>query len=207
MHPILENQIKGYSEPLVIRLIENYFRENEASNTYLQLLREQNSTLIIDHVAIRCMNVDQRAMEFTQMGYAWKNEIIEFPEQGWWAKVYRKKDRPALFIDQDYTDTKGLNSPITPWVKMFGDKILHHVAVLVKNIDQSKKALEQKGVEFSGNIIGASGTRLRQIFTSAEIRSGSAFTVLELTERNHYEGFYPEQADGLMKSSTKTKTR
>jgi hypothetical protein len=206
MHPVLENQIKEYSEPIIIQLIEQYFRKNEAANLYLLLLQEQRIPLIIDHATIRCLNVDQRAKEFTQMGYVYKNEMIEFPEQGWWAKVYRKENHPALFIDQDYTDTKGPHSPITPWVKNFGDKVLHHIAVLVKNIDQTKKAMELKGVEFSGNIIGAPGTRLRQIFTSAEVRNGSPFTVLELTERNHYEGFYPEQADGLMKSSTKTKT-
>jgi hypothetical protein len=207
MHPLLEQQTKKYQDPAIIRLIKQYFKENEAANTYLRLAQEEKREVIIDHAAIRCMDVEQMAEAFLKTGYEHKNELIEYPEQGWWAKVYRKKNHPALFIDQDYTDKKGANSPITPWVKKFGDKGLHHIAVLVKNIDQTKKALEQKGVEFSGDIIGAPGTRLRQIFTAAEIKDGAPFTVLELTERNNYEGFYPEQADGLMKSSTKTKSR
>jgi hypothetical protein len=207
MHPLLENKIKEYSEPGIVRLIEQYFNENEAANIYLQIVQEQRLPFVIDHAAIRCLNVDERAQEFTRLGYEYKNELIEFPEQGWWAKVYRKENLPTLFIDQDYADRKGSQSPITPWTNMFGDKVLHHVAVLVKNIDQAKKALEEKGVEFSGAVIGLPGTRLRQIFTSAELRNGTAFTVLELTERNHYDGFYPEQADGLMKSSTKIKSR
>ena len=204
--PVLEQQIKKYKNPLVIQLIEQYFKENESANVYLQILQEQKASLIIDHTAIRCMDIDQRAKEFLQTGYAYKNEIIEYPDQGWWAKVYRKKNHPALFIDQDYADKKGSNSPLTPWVKQFGDRVLHHIAVRVAGIDQIKREMEQKGVEFSGNIIGARGTRLRQIFTAAEIKNGMAFTVLELTERNNYDGFYPEQADSLMKSSTKTKS-
>ncbi|MEK7748348.1 MAG: hypothetical protein AAB300_04675 [Nitrospirota bacterium] len=47
--------------------------------------------------------------------------------------------------------------------------------------------------------------RMSVIFTAAEIREGSSFTVLELTERNGYLGFYPEQAHRLMESSVKTK--
>ncbi|MBI1821344.1 MAG: hypothetical protein HY036_05550 [Nitrospirae bacterium] len=206
MQPVLEQQIKKYQDPAIIQLIERYFEENDAANIYLQIVQEQKGELIIDHAAIRCMDVDKRAKEFLNTGYEHKSEMIEYPEQGWWAKVYRKKNHPALFIDQDYTEKKGANSPITPWVKKFGDRVLHHIAVRVTNIDQTKKEMEQKGVEFSGDIIGAPGTRLRQIFTAAEIKNGSPFTVLELTERNNYDGFYPDQADGLMKSSTKTKS-
>ncbi len=205
MHPLLEQQIKKYQDSSMIRLIKHYFKENDAANVYLQFVQEKKGELLIDHAAIRCMDVEQMAEAFLNTGYEYKNELIEYREQGWWAKVYRKKHHPALFIDQDYTDKKGGNSPITPWVKKFGDKGLHHISVLVKNIDQTKKALEQKGVEFSGDIIGEPGSRLRQIFTAAEIKDGAPFTVLELTERNNYEGFYPEQADGLMKSSTKIK--
>jgi hypothetical protein len=60
-------------------------------------------------------------------------------------------------------------------------------------------------VEFSGEIVGARGTRLRQIFTAAEQRQGQAYSVLELAERRGYDGFVPEQADGLMQASVKTK--
>jgi hypothetical protein len=61
-------------------------------------------------------------------------------------------------------------------------------------------------VQFAGQIVGKSGTRLRQIFSAAEVRQGKAYSVLELTERNNYEGFVPEQADSLMQSSVEKRS-
>jgi hypothetical protein len=80
------------------------------------------------------------------------------------------------------------------------------VAILVPDIDVAKAELERAGVPFSGAIIGAKGTRLRQIFTAAEVQDGAAFSVLELAERHGYDGFVAEQADGLMQSSRVKKT-
>ena len=206
MLPVLNQELKKYNDSSIVPLIETFFNKNEAGGRYLLLLQEIKGSLVIDHITIRCLNIEERAKEFLTTGYVDKNEKVEYPDQGWWAKVYRKAGYPAMFIDQAYSDEKGNRSPLAPWVKKFGDQVLHHVAVRVGNIDQTKKALEQKGVEFSGDIVGEKGTRLRQVFTAAELKDGMAFTVLELTERNNYEGFYPEQADSLMKSSTKTKT-
>jgi catechol 2,3-dioxygenase-like lactoylglutathione lyase family enzyme len=206
LHPLLEKELKTYSLPAIRKLVARFFGENEAANVYLDLQEEESLPLMIDHAAIRCLDIESRAAEFLGTGYRCLNEIIEFPEQGWWAKIYRKEGHPVLFIDQDYHDRKETRSPITPWVRTFGDQVLHHIAVRVSDIDRVKNALERKGVEFSGNVIGPPGTRLRQIFTAAEVRNGEPYTVLELTERNRYDGFYPEQADGLMKSSVRTRT-
>ncbi len=206
MVPVLQQELNKFKETTIVRLIEHFFKNNDAGVRYLQLLQGQKVSLDIDHITIRCLDVEERAKAFLTIGYIDKNEKVEYPEQGWWAKVYRKEYYPAIFIDQAYSDERGKKSPLELWVKKFGDNLLHHVAVRVKNIDQTKTALEQKGVEFSGDVIGGPGTRLRQIFTAAEIKNGSPFTVLELTERNNYDGFYPDQADGLMKSSTKTRS-
>jgi hypothetical protein len=84
--------------------------------------------------------------------------------------------------------------------------VLHHIAIRVPDIEAAKGELEAAGVQFSGAIVGPRGTRLRQIFTAAEVRDGQPFSVLELAERNGYEGFVPEQADGLMQSSIVKKT-
>ena len=55
---------------------------------------------------------------------------------------------------------------------------------------------------FAGQIVGAHGGQLRQIFTVPEIIDGQPFSVLELTERHRgYQGFSPPQADSLMKST------
>ncbi|OGW62242.1 MAG: hypothetical protein A2638_05140 [Nitrospirae bacterium RIFCSPHIGHO2_01_FULL_66_17] len=197
--------VAGY-DPAVSALITRYFRENEAARTALELADRAGRRLVIDHMAIRCHRVDERAGEFMALGYRYRDELIEYPDQGWWAKVYRKEGRPAIFVDQAYEDDRGRESLLRAWVDRFGDRVLHHVAILVPDIDVAKAELERAGVPFSGAIIGAKGTRLRQIFTAAEVQDGAAFSVLELAERHGYDGFVAEQADGLMQSSRVKKT-
>ena len=192
--------VAGY-EPTVSALITHYFPENEAARTVLDLANQAGRRLVIDHITIRCHRVDERAGEFLALGYRYRDELVEYPDQGWWAKVYRKAGRPAIFIDQAYEDDRGRVSLLRAWVDRFGDRVLHHIAVLVPDIDAAKAEMERAGVPFSGAIVGARGTRLRQIFTASEVRDGEAFSVLELAERRGYDGFVPEQADGLMQSS------
>lgn len=190
----------GYDAPIA-RLIDAYFRENEAARTALALANRAGTRLVIDHITIRCRRVDDRAGEFLALGYRDRGEVIEYPDQGWWAKVYRKEGSPPIFIDQAYEDDRGRHSLLRPWVERFGDRVLHHIAVLVPDIEAAKAEMERAGVRFSGDIVGPRGTRLRQIFTAAEVRGGEAFSVLELAERRGYDGFVAEQADGLMQSS------
>ncbi len=197
--------VAGY-DPAVSALITHYFRDNEAARTALDLANRAGRRLVIDHITIRCHRVDERAGEFLALGYRYRDELIEYPDQGWWAKVYRREGRAAIFIDQAYEDDRGHVSLLRAWVDRFGDRVLHHIAVLVPDIDAAKAEMEGAGIPFSGAIVGAKGTRLRQIFTAAEVRDGEAFSVLELAERRGYEGFVPEQADGLMQSSLVKKT-
>ncbi|MBI3805703.1 MAG: VOC family protein [Nitrospirae bacterium] len=174
---------------------------------YAEACRQEGWPLFIDHITIRCENIDRRAEPFLKTGYRFEGETVEYPDQGWWAKVYRREGYPALFVDQAYDDARGKKSIIPQWVARFGDQLLHHVAVRVADIDQVVATLQKRGVEFSGSVVGNKGTRLRQIFTASEVRNGEAFSVLELTERNGYEGFYPDQADSLMQSSVKTRSK
>jgi len=187
--------------------ITAFFAENEAGRAYLRLCVEQGAPAIIDHITIRCLDIDQRAKPFLERGYTYQDEIVAYPDQGWWAKVYRRDGFPALFIDQAYSDARGQKSIIPQWVNQFGEETLHHVAVLVRDIEEEVGSMRKIGVEFSGEIAGEHGTRLRQIFTAAEVRGGAPFTVLELTERNGYNGFHPEQANQLKESSVTTKSR
>jgi catechol 2,3-dioxygenase-like lactoylglutathione lyase family enzyme len=197
--------VVGYDAP-VARLVDQYFRQNEAARTALEIANRAGLPLVIDHITIRTRRVDERAQEFRGLGFEYRDELIEYPDQGWWAKVYRKTGMPAVFIDQAYDDARGRRSLLPEWVQRFGDQVLHHIAVRVPDIEAAKADLERAGVPFSGEIVGPRGTRLRQIFTAAEVRDGQAFSVLELAERNGYEGFVPEQADGLMQSSVVKKT-
>jgi hypothetical protein len=201
----MDKQFPLYGDLVVDKLIEDFFLESEAGQRYFEICHQKKWPFIVDHITLRCFNIDRRAKPFLKIGYVYRDELIEYPDQGWWAKVYRKEGFPALFIDQAYDDERGKSAIIPGWVKNFGEELLHHVAVLVTDIETVVDTMKNEGVSFSGEIAGAQGTRLRQIFTAAEIRDGSAFTVLELTERNGYTGFYPDQANRLMESSVKTK--
>jgi hypothetical protein len=206
MADLINDVISKYQEPLIVNLLKKYFAENEAARAYLQVCREKGWPAIIDHITIRCHNIDRKAVPFLKIGYSYQNELIEYPDQGWWAKVYRKKDYPALFIDQAYEDERGKTSILPDWVNIFGDDLLHHIAVRVTDIEQAIEAMKAKNIQLAGKIVGPRGSRLRQIFTASEVRQGKAYSVLELTERNNYEGFVPEQADSLMQASVEKRS-
>ena len=135
----------------------------------------------------------------SKLGYVY-DETLQYDD--WYAKVYRKSGYAALFVDQAYADERGKTSIIPGWVNTFGDKVFHHVAVRVEDIERAVARLQQKGVVFAGKIVGAVGGPLRQIFSAPETVDGQPFSVLELAERHRgYQGFLPPQADSLMKSS------
>ncbi|MBI4430433.1 MAG: hypothetical protein HY587_01805 [Candidatus Omnitrophica bacterium] len=187
--------------------VEDFVRQNKAAAAVEKHLSVAGVGLrpVADHITFRTLDVEKRAKEFTAEGFSWdkalgNNGIIEYND--WWAKVYRRAGFPAIFIDQAYDGKRGESSLIPGWVKQFGDQTLHHVAIAVEDIEKSIAALKKLGIECAGEIVGARGSDLRQIFTKAEVKNGQAFSVVELTERhNGYAGFLPPQADGLMKSS------
>ena len=184
------------------KMIEDHYEGNKAAQTFFRMCPKTQWPLIVDHAAIRCREIERRAEPFIARGFICRDEVIEFPQQGWWAKVYRKARCPALFIDQAYLREN--DHLLRLWAERFGEDRLHHIAVRVLDIERAIATLKEEGVAFSGDIVGGPKTRLRQIFTMAEERDNTAFTVLELIERNGYDGFYPEQADGLMHASLRT---
>jgi catechol 2,3-dioxygenase-like lactoylglutathione lyase family enzyme len=188
-------------DALIARMIEDYVSGNRAART----LRDSLDTVgvglypLADHLTLRTMDIDRRAEEFTRLGYGY-SETIEYED--WYAKVYRKVGYPSLFVDQAYPGDRGRTSIIPGWVNKFGDQIFHHVAVRVEDIERAIERLKEQGVVFTGQIVGARGGQLRQIFTAPEMVEGQPFSVLELAERHRgYQGFSPPQADGLMKST------
>ena len=187
---------------LMERMVADYLARNRAASVLKVMLDETGVGFspLIDHVTIRTFDIDRGATPFVNLGYAY-DETLQYDD--WYAKVYRKTGYPALFVDQAYPDERGKTSIIPGWVNTFGDKVFHHVAVRVEDIDHAVARLKQKGVVFAGNIVGAPGDHLRQIFSSPEMVDGQPFSVLELAERHRgYLGFLPPQADSLMKSST-----
>ena len=183
------------------RMVAEFLANNRAGRVVRDALAETGIGFmpVIDHLTIRTNNIDQRALEFISLGFAY-DETLQFDD--WSAKVYRRPGYPALFIDQAYPDDRGKTSIIPDWVKTFGDGRFHHVAVRVEDIEQAIAQLKQRGVVFAGEIVGARGGTLRQIFTAPEMVDGHPFSVLELAERHQgYLGFLPPQADSLMKAS------
>jgi catechol 2,3-dioxygenase-like lactoylglutathione lyase family enzyme len=188
-------------DTLLERMVADYVARNRAAHLLKSMLDDAGIGLlpVIDHVTIRTFDIEQGAQPFVELGYAY-DETIHYED--WYAKVYRKVGYPALFVDQAYPDERGKTSIIPGWVKKFGDRVFHHVAVRVEDIDKAVDRLKQKGVVFAGNIVGNPGDHLRQIFSAPETVDGQPFTVLELAERHRgYLGFLPPQADSLMKST------
>lgn len=187
--------------------LDSYVQEYVSRNRAAQIAKEVLDTAgcgvkpLLDHLTIRTRNIDQRAKEFLQMGYTY-SETLEYSD--WHAKVYRIPGFPALFIDQAYDDDRGVTSVIPRWVEQFGDDTLHHIAILVEDIESAICRLQQKGVTFAGSILGEKGDVIRQIFSVPEQVEGAPFSVLELIERHAgYQGFSPPQADALMQSTVK----
>ena len=188
-------------DAVMARMTADFLAQNSAGRMLRRALDDVGVGFIpvIDHVTIRTMDIDRRAEEFLALGYRY-DETLHFDD--WYAKVFRWAGYPALFVDQAYPDDRGKTSIIPRWVEKFGDQVFHHVAVRVEDIEQSILKLKAKGVVFAGEIVGARGGTLRQIFTAPEMLDGQPFSVLELAERHQgYQGFLPPQADSLMRST------
>jgi catechol 2,3-dioxygenase-like lactoylglutathione lyase family enzyme len=190
-------------DALISRMIDAYVSRNHAARVLRDLLGDAGVGFypVADHLTLRTLDIDRRAEEYTKLGYV-SSETLQYDD--WYAKVYRRVGYPALFVDQAYPDERGRTSIIPGWVKKFGDQVYHHVAVRVDDIEKAIDRLKAKGVVFAGQIVGARGGPLRQIFTAPEMIDGQPFSVLELAERHRgYQGFSPPQADSLMKSTIK----
>lgn len=188
-------------EQVVNQYIEEYVSRNQAASIVRNALEDIGIGLfpVVDHITVRTLSIDRRAEEFLEQGYRYA-ETLEYED--WWAKVYRAPGCPALFIDQAYEGERGRTSIISSWVNQFDDQTLHHIAVQVADIETSIQRLTAKGVEFAGQIVGARGGDLRQIFSVPEKVAGQAFSVLELAERHRgFQGFSPPQANSLMQST------
>jgi 4-hydroxyphenylpyruvate dioxygenase-like putative hemolysin len=186
---------------LIERMVTEYVARNRAAKILKGLLDDAGVGFfpVVDHLTLRTLDIDRRAEQFIALGYAF-DETLQYDD--WYAKVYRKVGYPALFVDQAYGGDRGKSSIIPGWVKTFGDQVFHHIAVRVEDIDKAVERLKKNRVVFAGEIVGAAGGQLRQIFSSPEMVDGQPFTVLELAERHRgYLGFLPPQADSLMKSS------
>ena len=207
----IENVLEKYkSEESIYDRLVIYFEKNLAARKYAEVCEQKGWDCVIDHLTVRTYDIDKAAEHFIGLGYKY-SETIDYKNEGWYAKVYRHTKYPVMFIDQTYNDAPESLQIIKKWVDKFGDKDYHHIAVLVQRgieIEEVINLLKQTGVNFPGKVTGPQGTRLRQIFTQAEVIDGQPYSVLELAQRSPdpktgkiYTGFISEQADSLMKDS------
>ena len=188
-------------ERVIDAYIYKYVSQNCAAQIAKSLLDAAGIGLkpLVDHITFRTRNIDRRARKFVRLGYVY-SETLEYRD--WYAKVYRAPGFPALFVDQAYEDERGKTSIIPDWVDAFGDRTLHHIALLVEDIEAAEGRLQRNGASFAGSVIGEKGKVIRQIFSVPERVRGIPFSVLELIERHAgYQGFSPPQADALMQST------
>ena len=117
----LERSIDAY--------VHEYVSQNRAALIAKSLLDAAGIGLkpLVDHITFRTRNIDRCAREFVRLGYVY-SETLEYRD--WYAKVYRAPGFPALFVDQAYEDERGRTSVIPDWVNAFGDRTLHHIALL-----------------------------------------------------------------------------
>src|SRR4029078_12129301 len=168
---------------LLERMVTEYVGRNRAGKILRGLLEEAGVGFypVVDHVTLRTLDIDRRAQPFVALGYAYDEKL---QHDDWDAKVYRKTGYPALFVDQAYADARGNTSIIPAWVSSLGDRVFHHFAVRVEDIDGAVSRLKSNGVEFAGSVVGPAGGQLRQIFSSPEMVGGQPFTGLELAARS-----------------------
>ncbi|MDP3921673.1 MAG: hypothetical protein Q8R76_12815 [Candidatus Omnitrophota bacterium] len=195
------------SDPLE-RLLREHLEEFVSGNRAARVVAQGLHVIgvgfrpLLDHLAFRTLDSEERAREFETYGYMFDASLGVLEYDSWQTKVYRRTGYPALLFDQPLEGDKGKASLIPEWVSTFGDKTLHHAAILVDNINEAVFYLEKQGVPFSGKVVGQGGSNLRQTFSMPEIKDGKVFSVLELVERHEgYTGFLPHQAAGIMEEA------
>ena len=158
-------------DAVITRMTADFLTHNSAARVLRRALDEAGVGFVpvMDHLTVRTMHIDQRAEEFIALGYGY-DETLHYED--WFAKIYRRAGYPPLFVDQAYPDDRGKTSIIPRWVQKFGDQVFHHVAVRVEDIEKAILKLKTKGVVFAGEIVGARGGTLRQIFTAPEMIDG-----------------------------------
>jgi hypothetical protein len=182
--------------------IDRYVRGNRAASVLRDALENLGVGLrpVLDHLSIRTLDVQERALEFEAMGFAYDDNLGVMERDSWWAKAYRKPGFPAIYLDQAFPDARGAESEIPAWVAKYTDGTLHHIAINVGSIEDAVERLAKLGLAFAGEIIGEPQSEYRQIYTEPEMIDGAPFTTLELVERRWgYTGFLsPASPRGTM---------
>jgi len=184
--------INQHAEKVIQQYIRQFVQANAAARIIHTLLEHVGVGLrpSIDHLSIRTLDVQERALEFEALGFGFDANLGVIERDSWWGKVYRKPGFPPIYLDQAFADARGVGSLIPNWVKQFTDGGLHHIAIVVEDIDVAVERFKSHGVLFEDSISGRLCDPFRQIYSIPEMVDGSAFTVIEIVERRWgYTGF------------------
>lgn len=179
-------------EQVIQQYIRQFIESNKAGQIVHSLLAQAGVGLrpSIDHLSIRTLDVQERALEFEALGFRFDTNLGVIERDSWWAKVYRKPGFPPIYLDQAFNDTRGVGSPIPDWVRRFTDAGLHHLAVVVEDIEMAVQRFTEHGISFEHAVSGMPNVPFRQIYSVPELVDGVPHTVLEIVERRWgYTGF------------------
>ena len=157
-HELKSHQSDRELEKLLRGYVADFLAGNAAGRILDETLRRTGIGIrpLMDHLTFRTRSIDRRAEEFVRHGFE-LDETLEYTN--WFAKVYRREGYPALFIDQAFPGERGKGSITPAWVDKFGDRHLHHVAVLVDDIDKAIAAMKENGIAFTGEVVGRPAAR------------------------------------------------
>ncbi|MBL7987564.1 MAG: hypothetical protein JNJ94_05855 [Chlorobi bacterium] len=192
--------VNQHIEKVIRQYIRQLVETNAAAKIIHTLLDQVGVGLrpSIDHLSIRTLDVQERALEFEALGFRFDVNLGVIERDSWWGKVYRKPGFPPIYIDQAFAGSRGTGSPIPDWVNQFTDAGLHHMAIVVEDIEVAAERFASHGISFDGSISGMPGDPFRQLYSAPEIVDGTPHTVIELVERRWgYTGFVSPLAGTL----------
>ncbi len=172
-------------QKVITDYINRYLNGNRSATLVAQALVHAGIGLrpLVDHISVRTLDVQERAMEFEALGYRYDDHLGVIEADSWWAKLYRRPGFPAVYMSQAFADHRGEDSAIPRWVERFSDNGLHHIALLVEDVDDAVEQMRNYDVTFAGAVEGDRQLGFRHIYTEPELVDGEPFSVLELVER------------------------
>ncbi|MEA9602667.1 VOC family protein [Polynucleobacter sp. MG-28-Ekke-A2] len=151
-------------------------------------MKKQSNFIGIDHLAIAVPDIN--------MAVNWLRDILGFnveetretqgKHSGMKSAVLRLG--PITLV---VTEGIGETSQTSQYVKKYGPGI-QHIAFGVRNIESAIEDARLRGLKFSSDLIASDG--LSQIFS---LRDGSTGMMIELIERNNFNGFRDENVQKL----------
>jgi hypothetical protein len=133
---------------------------------------------VLDHFLFRSAHPEERAREFTELGYTRDISSRILGRHRDPVHVYRCRCLPAILIEE----TRAPESK--EWGKIFDGNAPYVIGVRVADIDEATFHLEKQAVRFLRPGAGKSGEDIRSIAAVPAFQDGKERSVLLLVERH-----------------------